>query len=79
MTGLNAHPHTYYELLLSLLDHPHERLHQHKTFSGKVARKNPDQKAYPNHPDVDISDANSYYLVELEVPGVMNRDSITLS
>jgi HSP20 family molecular chaperone IbpA len=43
-----------------------------------VARKNPDQKAYPNHPDVDISDAVGHSLIELEVPGVKDADSIAL-
>jgi HSP20 family molecular chaperone IbpA len=79
MTGLYAHPYAYYEPPLQLVDHPRERLHQHNTFLGVVARKDPDQKAYPNHPDVDISDAIGYYLIELEVPGTKSADSIALN
>jgi HSP20 family molecular chaperone IbpA len=79
MTGLYAHPDVDYDPPLQLVDHPRERLHQHNTFLGVVARKNPDQKAYPNHPDVDISDAISYYLIELEVPGIKSADSIALN
>jgi HSP20 family molecular chaperone IbpA len=79
MTGLYAHPYIYYEPPLHLVDHPRERLHQHNTFMGVVARKDPDQKAYPNHPDVDISDAIGCYLIELEVPGIKNADSIALN
>jgi HSP20 family molecular chaperone IbpA len=79
MTGLYAHPYAYYEPPLQLVDHPRERLHQHNTFLGTVARKGPDQKAYPNHPDVDISDAIGHYLIELEVPGIKSADSIALN
>jgi HSP20 family molecular chaperone IbpA len=78
MTGLCAQPYAY-ELPLQLVDHARERLHQHNTFLGVVARKSPDQKAYPNHPDVDISDAIGYYLIELEVPGIKSADSIALN
>jgi HSP20 family molecular chaperone IbpA len=76
---LYAHPYAYYEPPLQLVDHPRERLHQHNTFLGVVARKDPDQKAYPNHPDVDISDAIGYYLIELEAPGIKSADSIALN
>jgi HSP20 family molecular chaperone IbpA len=79
MTDLYAHPYAYYEAPLQLVDHPRERLHQHNTFLGIVARKNPDQKAYPNHPDVDISDVIGDYLIELEAPGIKSADSIALN
>jgi hypothetical protein len=58
MTGLYAHPYAYYKASLRLVDHPRERLHQHNTLLGVVTYKNSNQKAYPNHPDVDITDAN---------------------
>lgn len=77
MAGLYAHP--YYEPPFELVDHPHERLHQHNTFLGVMARRKPDQKTYPNHPDVDISDAISYYLIELEVPGIKDAGAIALN
>jgi HSP20 family molecular chaperone IbpA len=79
MTGSYGNPYAYYEPPLLLVDHPRERLHQHNTFLGVVARKNPDQKAYPNHPDVDISDAVCHFLIELEVPGIKDADSIALN
>jgi HSP20 family molecular chaperone IbpA len=79
MNGFHAHPYAYYEPPLILVDHPRERLHQHTTFIDVVARKNPDQKAYPNHPDVDISDTISCYLIELEVPGIKKADTINLN
>jgi HSP20 family molecular chaperone IbpA len=79
MTGSYAHPYAYYEPPLLLVDHPRERLHQHNTFLSRLARKNPDQKTYPNHPDVDISDAIGHYLIELEAPGIKSADSIALN
>ena len=44
-----------------------------------MARRRPDQKTYPNHPDVDISDAITHYLIELEVPGIKDAESITIN
>jgi HSP20 family molecular chaperone IbpA len=79
MTGSYAHPYAYYEASLRLVDHPRERLHQHNTLLGVATHKNSNQKAYPNHPNVDITDANGCYLIELEVPGIMSADSIALN
>ena len=74
-----ANPYALYEPPLEFVDHQHERLHQHNTFLGVLGRKRPDQKTYPNHPDVDISDANTHYLIELEVPGVKDAEAITIN
>lgn len=78
MAGLYAHPYAYYEPPFELVEHPHERLHQHNTFLGVMTRRKSNQKAYPNHPDVDVSDAISYYLIELEVPGIKDAGAIAL-
>jgi HSP20 family molecular chaperone IbpA len=64
---------------LELVDHQHERIHQHNTFLGAMTRRNPNQKTYPNHPNVDISDATIYYLIELEIPGIKDPDSVALN
>lgn len=74
-----SNPYALYEPPLELVDHPHERLHQHNTFLGVIGRRRPDQKTYPNHPDVDISDAITHYLIELEVPGIKNAEAITIN
>ena len=74
-----ANPYALYEPPLEFVDHQHERLHQHNTFLGVLGRKRPDQKTYPNHPDVDISDAITHYLIELEVPGVKDAEAITIN
>ena len=57
-------------------DHPHAREHQHMTYLQFLARKQPDQKNHPNYPDVDIRDAVSHYLIELECPGVKDPADI---
>jgi HSP20 family molecular chaperone IbpA len=74
-----ANPYALYEPPLEFVDHQHERLHQHNTFLGVLGRKRPDQKTYPNHPDVDISDAITHYLIELEVPGVKDAEAFTIN
>jgi len=60
-----------------LVDHPHERTHQHQTFWRYLQHQKPDQKLYPNYPDVDIRDATTEYLIEIEVPGVKDSSEIT--
>lgn len=74
-----TNPYALYEPPIEFVDHQHERLHQHNTFLGVLGRKRPDQKTYPNHPDVDISDAITHYLIELEVPGVKDAETITIN
>jgi HSP20 family molecular chaperone IbpA len=79
MSTFAANPYALYEPPLEFVDHQHERLHQHNTLLGVMARRRPDQKTYPNHPDVDISDAITHYLIELEVPGIKDAEAITIN
>lgn len=79
MAALYPQPYAYYETPCEIVDHPHERLHQHNTFLGVISRKKPDQKTYPNHPDVDFSDAISHYTVEVELPGIQDVNRISLT
>ncbi|KAK5130945.1 hypothetical protein LTR08_001548 [Meristemomyces frigidus] len=58
-------------------DHQHDRRHQHQSFMGALAHRQPDPQLSPNHPDVDLSDAIGYYLVEVEVPGIKDTKDIT--
>ena len=62
-----------------LADHMHENLHQHNTFLGAMAHRKPNQKTHPNHLDVDISDNDTYYLVDLEVPGIKDPNAVALN
>jgi len=66
-------------LMLSLADHMHGNLNQHNTFLGAMAHRKPNQKKYPNHLDVDISDNETYYTVDLEVPGIKNPNAVALN
>jgi HSP20 family molecular chaperone IbpA len=79
MAGSCANPYALYEPPLEFVDHQHQRLHQHNTFLGMMTRRKPDQKTCPNHPDVDISDTITCYLIELEVPGIKDADAIALN
>ncbi|OQN95321.1 hypothetical protein B0A48_18671 [Cryoendolithus antarcticus] len=78
-TYMSGAPLYYYETIPELADHPHERLHQHNSFLGSLAHRKPDQRVYPNHPDCDVSDNLSHYLVDLELPGVKDPNSISLN
>jgi HSP20 family molecular chaperone IbpA len=71
-------PNFDYNASFDLVDHPHQRPHQHNTFLGVLARRKPDQNTYANTPDVDISDALSHYLVDIEVPGIKDPSSISV-
>jgi HSP20 family molecular chaperone IbpA len=66
-----------YDPLIPLVDHPHERSHQHQTFWNSLLRKQPDANLYPNYPDVDVREASTKYLVEVEVPGIKDASEIT--
>ncbi|SMQ49679.1 unnamed protein product [Zymoseptoria tritici ST99CH_3D7] len=61
-----------------VVDHPHDRLHQHNSFLGVLARRNADPKAHPNYADMDILDTEDLYRIDIEVPGVHDPSSIKL-
>lgn len=61
-----------------IVDHPHERLHQHNTFLGVIGRKNANEVLYPNRPDVDVGEFNGAYVINLEVPGVKDAEDINI-
>jgi HSP20 family molecular chaperone IbpA len=63
---------------MPIVDHPHERTHQHRTFFQYLARQNPAPEQNPNRPDVDIRDVVTGYLVEIEVPGVKSTREIAV-
>lgn len=65
-----------YDALIPLVDHPHERSHQHQTFWNSLLRKQPDANLYPNYPDVDVRETSNEYLVEVEVPGIKDAGEI---
>jgi HSP20 family molecular chaperone IbpA len=65
-----------YDLAMPVVDHMHERSHQHQPFFQVLTRKPIDPNLYPNYPDVDIRDAVTEYLVDIELPGIKNPDMI---
>lgn len=65
-----------YDIPPTFADHAHARDHQHMTYLQYLTRKQPDQKNHPNYPDVDIRDAVSHYLIEVECPGVKDPADI---
>lgn len=73
-----AYPY-YYDVPPPLVDHPHERTHQHQNLLQYLSRRPPHPEAHPNQPDVDVRDAISEYFVEVEVPGTKKPSEITVS
>ncbi|KAL2412701.1 hypothetical protein ABEF95_000797 [Exophiala dermatitidis] len=69
----------YYDLPPPLVDHLHERRHQHETVLQALARRHPRPEEHPNQPDVDYRDAVKEYLVEVEVPGIKKPNEVTVS
>ncbi|KAF2769146.1 HSP20-like chaperone [Teratosphaeria nubilosa] len=63
-------------MLNPIVDHPHERRHQHSTFLEALTHGKPDPEHHPNYPDVDIRDVINAYLIEVEVPGIKDVKDI---
>jgi hypothetical protein len=66
-----------YDVAIPLVDHMHERTHQHQSFLQYIRGRPINEKLYPNYPDVDIRDARSHYLIDVEIPGISNPADIT--
>jgi HSP20 family molecular chaperone IbpA len=65
-----------YDYPLALVDHMHERTHQHRTPFQSLTHQKPRPEDYPNQPDVDMRDGIKEYLIEVEVPGVKSADEL---
>jgi HSP20 family molecular chaperone IbpA len=71
---------TYGDNILSMpiVDHPHERTHQHRNLLSYLAHQKPQPEAHPNYPDVDVRDAFTEYLIDIEVPGIKAASEISV-
>jgi len=69
----------YYDLPPPLVDHQHERPHQHQSLLQYLSHRHPRPEEHPNQPDVDIRDAVTEYLVEIEVPGIKDPKDVSVS
>jgi HSP20 family molecular chaperone IbpA len=69
----------YYDIPPPLVDHLHERPHQHQNLIQYLAHRPPRPEDHPNQPDVDFRDATKEYLIEIEVPGTKKPSEITVS
>ncbi|KAK0970548.1 hypothetical protein LTR54_017939 [Friedmanniomyces endolithicus] len=61
-----------------LVNDAHERTHQHQSFVASLAGRHPRPQAYPNAPDIDIRDAGTDYLIDIEVPGIKSTADLHL-
>jgi HSP20 family molecular chaperone IbpA len=62
-----------------LVDHMHPRTHQHQNFLQYLTHQKPRPEDYPNQPDIDIRDAFTEYIVDIEVPGVKDPHDISVT
>lgn len=69
----------YYDVPPPLVDHPHERAHQHQNLLQYIARRPVRPDEHPNQPDVDFRDAIKEYLIEVEVPGIKQPSEVAVS
>lgn len=65
-----------YDFPQGLVDHMHERSHQHRNLLQSLTHQKVRPEDYPNQPDVDMRDGIKEYLIEVEVPGVENADEL---
>lgn len=65
------------DFLPPLVDHVHERPHPHRNLLQVLTRQS-QHEPEPNQPDVDIRDAFTEYLIEVDVPGVEDAKSISV-
>lgn len=68
-----------YDFPPPLVDHMHPRTHQHQNFFQYLTHQKPRPEDYPNQPDVDIRDAFTEYIVDIEVPGIKNPRDISVT
>jgi HSP20 family molecular chaperone IbpA len=69
----------YYDFPPPLVDHIHERHHQHQNVLEYMTRRHPKPTDHPNQPDVDFRDNITEYFVEVEVPGIKNPKDISVT
>lgn len=68
-----------YDFAPPLADHMHQRTHQHRNLFHYLTHQKPRPEDFPNQPDVDVRDAVTEYLIDMEVPGIQNPHEISVS
>jgi HSP20 family molecular chaperone IbpA len=68
-----------YDFPPPLVDHMHPRTHQHRNFFQYLTHQQPRPGDYPNQPDIDVRDAFTEYIVDIEVPGIKNPRDISVT
>jgi len=68
-----------YDFPPQIADHLHQRNHQHRTLLQYLTNQKPRPEDYPNQPDVDVRDAFTEYIIDIEVPGIKNPHDIKVT
>lgn len=61
-----------------LVDHPHQRFHQHHTLLDSLLGRKSHPEAHPNYPDIDMRSTAQEYLIEVEVPGIKDASELSV-
>jgi HSP20 family molecular chaperone IbpA len=61
-----------------IVDHLHPRPHPHQSLLQYLTHRAPHLKPAINQPDVDIRDADSEYVIDIELPGISDKNAIKI-
>jgi len=61
-----------------IVDHLHERQHRRQSLIQYLTHRKANLSPIINQPDVDIRDADKEYFIDVELPGVGNKEAITI-
>lgn len=61
-----------------LVDHLHERPHPHQSLLSYLTHRKPHRQPIINQPDLDLRDHNSEYIVDVELPGLTDKNAIKI-
>jgi HSP20 family molecular chaperone IbpA len=75
-----AYSYYNYDYPPPIVDHLHQRTHQHQNFFQYLSHQKPPRpEDYPNQPDVNIRNAFTEYIIDIEVPGIKDPHAISVS
>jgi HSP20 family molecular chaperone IbpA len=61
-----------------IVDHLHTRHQPHPSLLQYLAHRNPYLKPAINQPDLDLRDTESEYVIEVELPGITDKNAIKI-
>jgi HSP20 family molecular chaperone IbpA len=66
------------DFALPYVDHLHERPHPHQSLLQYLAHRKPNLAPQISQPDVDIRDTPETYYIEVELPGITDKNAVKI-